>query len=139
MSWVAGWLDWSTGNTDNTNTLFLLNAKIGPYTRDVGIYRCPADNYPVTIGQKKALRVRSNAMNGFIEGGAGDPDASPGQGAPSKIRGRVRSIAKRIPKRQSEHHDDVGGIVRWIDEGGARILCPYGSSKTCWPIDDVPH
>src|SRR5262245_55710711 len=27
--WVDGWLDFS-GNTDNTNILFLLNAKIGP-------------------------------------------------------------------------------------------------------------
>ncbi len=70
VSWVAGWLDWNTGNTDNTNTYFLLKAKIGAYTSDVGIYRCPADNYPVNMGRTKALRVRSNAMNGFIEGGA---------------------------------------------------------------------
>ena len=69
-SWVAGWLDWTAGNRDNTNKLFLLNARIGPYTRDVGIYRCPADNHPVKRPSGSALRVRSVAMNGFVEGGA---------------------------------------------------------------------
>jgi prepilin-type N-terminal cleavage/methylation domain-containing protein len=69
--WVDGWLDWDPGNTDNTNTLFLTNAKIGAYTRNVGIYRCPADRYPVTVGRsEKKDRVRSISMNAFIEGGA---------------------------------------------------------------------
>ena len=68
--WVEGWLDW-TGGTDNTNIQFLLNAKIGPYTRSVGIYKCPADNYPALVGRSlMVVRVRSVSMNGFIEGGA---------------------------------------------------------------------
>jgi prepilin-type N-terminal cleavage/methylation domain-containing protein len=32
--WVDGWLDWSPGTTDNTNTVFLTNAKIGPYLHE---------------------------------------------------------------------------------------------------------
>jgi len=79
-SWVAGWVDWTASNPDNTNRLFLLNAKIGPYTKDVGIYRCPADNHPVKgVGPAKGyLRVRSVAMNGFIEGGAYNKSTSAG-------------------------------------------------------------
>ncbi len=69
-SWVAGWLDWTAGNTDNTNKLFLRNAKLGPYTRDVGVYRCPADSHPVKRAGGSQQRVRSVAMNGFVEGGA---------------------------------------------------------------------
>jgi prepilin-type N-terminal cleavage/methylation domain-containing protein len=69
-SWVAGWLDWTAGNTDNTNTLYLLNAKIGPYTHNLGIYHCPADNHPVKRPSGSVLRVRSVSMNGFVEGGA---------------------------------------------------------------------
>jgi len=69
-SWVAGWLDWTAGNPDNTNILFLLNAKIGPYTKSTGIYHCPADNHPVKTRSGGALRVRSVSMNGFVEGGA---------------------------------------------------------------------
>ncbi len=69
-SWVAGWVDWAPGNSDNTNTLFLLNAKIGSYTKSVGIYSCPADIHPVKNGSTSRRRVRAVAMNGFIEGGA---------------------------------------------------------------------
>jgi len=67
--WVDGWLDWQ-GGTDNTNVQHLLNAKIGPYTKNVGIYKCPADNYPAPVGRTLMQRVRSVSMNGFIEGGA---------------------------------------------------------------------
>ncbi len=69
-SWVAGWVDWSPANTDNTNLLFLRNAKLGKYSKDVGIYRCPADTHPIKRAGGSQLRVRSVAMNGFVEGGA---------------------------------------------------------------------
>ena len=69
--WVEGWLSWDPGNTDNTNTHKLLNGKIGPYTRNLGVYKCPADVYPAIQGRSTQVqRVRSIAMNGFIEGGA---------------------------------------------------------------------
>jgi prepilin-type N-terminal cleavage/methylation domain-containing protein/prepilin-type processing-associated H-X9-DG protein len=78
LSWVAGWLDWTAGNRDNTNTLYLLNAKIGPYTKSTGIYHCPADNHPVKRPSGSVLRVRSNSMNGFVEGGAYSKSSSAG-------------------------------------------------------------
>jgi prepilin-type N-terminal cleavage/methylation domain-containing protein/prepilin-type processing-associated H-X9-DG protein len=68
-SWVEGNMDWSIGNPDNTNILKILNAKLGPYTRNPGVYHCPADNFPVRIyGGYSAPRVRSISMNGFIQG-----------------------------------------------------------------------
>lgn len=69
--WVEGWLNWKI-DRDNTNTAYLLNAKIGPYTRSVGIYKCPADKYLSPIQRRLgwSARVRSIGMNGFIEGGA---------------------------------------------------------------------
>ncbi len=70
-SWVEGHMDWSIGNTDNTNILKLLNAKLGPYSRNYQIYHCPADNFPVRMSMAYwAQRVRSISMNGFIEGNA---------------------------------------------------------------------
>jgi hypothetical protein len=69
-SWVAGWLDWTAVNTDNTNKLFLKNAKLGRYSVDPGIYHCPADNHPIKTSKGMVQRVRSISMNGFIEGGA---------------------------------------------------------------------
>ena len=73
LSWVAGWLDWTPGNTHNTNKLFLQNAKIGSYIKGTDVYKCPADNHPVPGRTGPAAgkqRVRSISMNGFIEGGA---------------------------------------------------------------------
>jgi len=69
--WVDGWLTWAT-DSDNTNVNNLKNSKLGPYTTGpVGIYKCPADSY--LAGAQRARgwkeRVRSNSMNGFIEGG----------------------------------------------------------------------
>ncbi len=70
LSWVPGWLNFDANHTDNTNKQFLLNAKIGPYTKNLGIYKCPADIYPCQMRLEKLPRVRSVGMNGFIEGGA---------------------------------------------------------------------
>jgi prepilin-type N-terminal cleavage/methylation domain-containing protein/prepilin-type processing-associated H-X9-DG protein len=64
--WVEGWLDFNVGNTDNTNTVFLTNAKIGPYTKSIGIYKCPADVYPCVVRGVTLPRVRSVSMNSFV-------------------------------------------------------------------------
>jgi prepilin-type N-terminal cleavage/methylation domain-containing protein len=74
--WVEGWEDFTANNKDNTNTLFLANAKLGPYTKNIGIYKCPADIYLCQMGVQKLPRVRSVSMNGFVEGGAYGSDAN---------------------------------------------------------------
>src|SRR5256885_10907171 len=77
LAWALGWIDWNVDQLDNTNILYLLNSKLGPYTKNVGIYKCPADVYLCTIRNQKLPRVRSVGMNGFIEGNAykGEHDA----------------------------------------------------------------
>jgi prepilin-type N-terminal cleavage/methylation domain-containing protein/prepilin-type processing-associated H-X9-DG protein len=76
--WVEGWLDFNVGNTDNTNTLFLTNAKIGPYTKSIGIYKCPADNYPCIVRSVSMPRVRSVSMNAYIDGTPGSSSPTTG-------------------------------------------------------------
>lgn len=66
---VSGSLDYNTGNTDNTNTLKLVDpkfgARLGPYARDWHIYKCPADKS--RSGGKTGLeRVRSISMSQAI-------------------------------------------------------------------------
>jgi len=72
LSWVPGWLDFDANNTDNTNRNFLTGtlAKLGPYTRNLCIYKCPADIYLCKEWGDMMPRVRSVGMNGFVEGGA---------------------------------------------------------------------
>ena len=66
QGWVTGWMDFFPSNTDNTNLLFLINeryAKLAPYTRSPGIYKCPADQSSVPgLG----ARVRSVSMSQAI-------------------------------------------------------------------------
>jgi prepilin-type N-terminal cleavage/methylation domain-containing protein/prepilin-type processing-associated H-X9-DG protein len=78
LSWVPGWLDFTANNTANTNLNYLRLSKIGPYTKNPGIYKCPADIYPCREFGQLMARVRSVGMNGFIEGNAyrGEHDAS---------------------------------------------------------------
>ncbi len=69
-SWCRGWMTFTLNNTDNTNTLYLTESKLGPYSsRAYKIYKCPADTLTATILGRKFSRVRSVAMNGYIEGG----------------------------------------------------------------------
>lgn len=65
-SWVSGWLDFNGGNPDNTNVLYLMDARyaeLAPYTRSAGIYKCPADQSSVSIAGRRYPRVRSISMN----------------------------------------------------------------------------
>ena len=57
--WVEGWEDFNVNNTDNTNRLFLTNAKLGAYTKNIGIYKCPADIFPCMIASRKMPMRRS--------------------------------------------------------------------------------
>ena len=68
--WVAGWLDWTTGQPAsiiaNTNLDLLTKQTIfGTYmAKTPGSYKCPADRIPCPYGP----RVRSISMNGFVGG-----------------------------------------------------------------------
>jgi prepilin-type N-terminal cleavage/methylation domain-containing protein/prepilin-type processing-associated H-X9-DG protein len=62
-SWVGGFEDMSSGNTDNTNTALMLTGTIGSYAKNADIYHCPSDqSYIPNLG----ARVRSFAMNAFV-------------------------------------------------------------------------
>ncbi len=63
IDWVTLPMDFSSLNTDNTNSNKLLDpafSKLGPYTKSAGIYKCPAD--PSTVAGR-GPRVRSVVAN----------------------------------------------------------------------------
>jgi prepilin-type N-terminal cleavage/methylation domain-containing protein len=65
--WVRGWLDFDGANGDNWDPQSLLDprrALLGPYTKDVGIYQCPADWTTVKrAGVGLVRRIRSVAAS----------------------------------------------------------------------------
>jgi prepilin-type N-terminal cleavage/methylation domain-containing protein/prepilin-type processing-associated H-X9-DG protein len=65
-AWVRGWLDFTPDNLDNTNLVYLETGLLWPYSKSVGIYKCPADNSTAKIQGKSYARVRSVSMNGWI-------------------------------------------------------------------------
>jgi prepilin-type N-terminal cleavage/methylation domain-containing protein/prepilin-type processing-associated H-X9-DG protein len=65
-NWVGGGLDFSGGNIANYSIQFLLDpkyAKLGPYTKAAGVYKCPADRSTVSMGGQTFERVRSVSMS----------------------------------------------------------------------------
>ena len=68
-------LSWANNNTDNTNILFLTGpgALLASYSKNAGIYHCPADIYTCNESGPQQLRVRSISMNAFMQGGCNGP------------------------------------------------------------------
>ncbi len=109
--WVAGWLDYSGSNPDNTNVAKLLDpnwAKLAPYTSAAGIYKCPADQSRVRIGGKSYFRVRSMSMSTMI---ACDGGLSWGPSPPYRLFYKLGDFVDPGPSRTfvllDEHPDAV--------------------------------
>lgn len=65
-TWVSGWLDFNNSNPDNTNLLYLTDARytqIGSYLKSAKVFRCPADQSVAPFGSQLLPRVRSMSMN----------------------------------------------------------------------------
>ncbi len=76
-SWVAGWLRLDTeigDKTDGTNTDLLVGASyvafgsIGQFAINPKLYKCPLDKSTVKIGAESYSRVRTVAMNLYMNG-----------------------------------------------------------------------
>jgi prepilin-type N-terminal cleavage/methylation domain-containing protein/prepilin-type processing-associated H-X9-DG protein len=64
--WVEGVMDFGSGSTDNTNTLYLADpqfAKLAAYVKNPSVYHCSADRSVVPMNHQRLPRVRSVAMS----------------------------------------------------------------------------
>jgi prepilin-type N-terminal cleavage/methylation domain-containing protein/prepilin-type processing-associated H-X9-DG protein len=79
--WVVGWLDWDSGNTDNTNTLFLTDdkyAKLGKYLgKNQNVFKCPADVYLSPQQRSRGWPGRARSISGNIGIGEGNAESGP--------------------------------------------------------------
>ena len=136
-SWVAGWLDFSGGNPDNTNTAMLQDPKVSKfatYLQAVAVYKCPADRSAVKIGGRSYQRVRSMSMSQALAGPGDWLD--PGGFGANVTSKRYRTFFKtaemldpapaKLYVLLDEHPDGInaGGFANMMVEnpGAARII-----------------
>jgi prepilin-type N-terminal cleavage/methylation domain-containing protein len=136
-SWLEGNLSWDANNTDNTNILFLTGpgAKLGHYTQNYQIYRCPADVYTCKEFGQQILRVRSISMNAFIEGGANGPSTVSGVNSAWRCYNKESDITAPSPVNLIVHLDEQGDSIN-----DASFVPNVGSSLTDNPgeWEDLP-
>ncbi|MGA2658473.1 MAG: prepilin-type N-terminal cleavage/methylation domain-containing protein [Verrucomicrobiota bacterium] len=130
-SWVKGILSFDANNPDNTNIFFLTGAGglLGQYSRNPGIYHCPADVYTCSMYGQQMLRVRSLSMNGFVQGGAyGTAAVSTWYSA---WRGYNKMSDITVPRPVNlvvfvDEHPDSINDGWWITEVGASLTANPG-------------
>jgi prepilin-type N-terminal cleavage/methylation domain-containing protein/prepilin-type processing-associated H-X9-DG protein len=98
-NWVTGSLtpevDPANPNTDNTNTIFLLDAtysQIGPYVKAAGIYKCVADPSMALFSGQRLPRVRSMSMNCWM-----GPNTPPWGNEPYRVFAKSTDITRPGP------------------------------------------
>jgi prepilin-type processing-associated H-X9-DG protein len=111
-SWVLGWQNFVPDNTDNTNLLTISKGVLGPYTvNNPGIYKCPADIYNCTEGGQIMPRLRSDSMNGYLEGGVDGLSTEsvwyPAVQAYNKLSDIVRPAPAQLWVFCDEHPDSI--------------------------------
>jgi prepilin-type N-terminal cleavage/methylation domain-containing protein/prepilin-type processing-associated H-X9-DG protein len=63
FDWVAGGMNYSANNPDNTNINYLLTGNLGPYVKAAAVYKCVADMSQAIEGATKLPRVRTISMS----------------------------------------------------------------------------
>jgi len=131
--WAQGFLNYDGGNSENTNTALLIDpqyAKLGPYSRNAALYKCPSDRSMVKVSKSKVLpRVRSISMNAFV-GGLGQCGLTPDpiKFGPQKLSQIVNPSSLFVFT--DEHPDSLDFVSFWVENrkfGGGLV----GSSGSC--------
>jgi prepilin-type N-terminal cleavage/methylation domain-containing protein/prepilin-type processing-associated H-X9-DG protein len=122
--WIYGNMDYNYGNPRgaDTNLDYLINpkyAKLAPYTRAPGIYRCPADRSTSLPGLKGPSRVRSVSMN---------------QGVGTKLNGQVIDG----PWLTGSYGQNTAGRGPFLTYGKLGSFINPGASQTWVLLDEHP-
>ena len=146
--WVAGFMDFNSGNPANTNLSGLTDpahSKLGAYLALPAVYKCPSDKSTVTIGSQSIPRVRSVSMSGAV----GTKSTVPGQpvggewldGGPNsgqtvwKTYGKTSQMNAPTPANlfviMDEHPDSINEgalMVQCTGTGSAAKIIDYPAS-----------
>ena len=115
--WVAGLITYESDPAktilwQTTNTALLLEdgpGRLGPYVRAARSYKCPADKSYIVLDQVRRPRVRSYAINEYMNSVDGVAQPS---GNPQEVQ-RKLSDFRRLPATTAfvftdEHEDSIG-------------------------------
>jgi prepilin-type N-terminal cleavage/methylation domain-containing protein len=129
ISWVLGWEDFTLGNTQNTNIDMIKNGLLGPYSQNVGIYKCPADNYLCWETGTRQPRLRSNSMNSYVRGFA--PFGAVNYSSSYHYYNKMSDIIAPTPVDlwvfTDEHPDSIND--------GLLVIAPPGTTTLTWGND----
>jgi len=131
-NWVAGRLDFSGTNPDNTNTFFLTASPLYQYTKHTGVYKCPADQSTVRTSGGAFPRTRSLSMNCWV--GDVENRAWGGQ-VQFQVMKKITDVVKPGPAMTfvfiDEHEDSIDDgwfAVDMADRGSATIMANVPAS-----------
>jgi len=117
--WVDGYLDFDGNNPDNTNTVLIMNSAVGRYSKNPGIYKCPADRSVIRIWGNTYARVRSVSMNCFVSGFGNGRDylTSLGGGTTYRIYNKAVDFgrAATLWLMMDESEDSIGDAFFGVD------------------------
>ena len=132
LNWVAGRLNFDGNDPDNTNTLFLTQSPLYQYTKNIGIYKCPADDSTVKTPAGVFPRTRSLSMNCWV----GDVEQRAWAGQTEYVTMiKISDILRPGPARtfvfldeQQDSIDDGWFAIDMRDRGAAAIMANYPAS-----------
>jgi prepilin-type N-terminal cleavage/methylation domain-containing protein len=131
-TWVMGWMDYARPVADNTNRLNLERSHLWPYHQSFGVWHCPADRSVSRHAGRDIRRVRSVAMNSWLNSGA------PFQGV-NQFRVYTRVSEMRAPGPSGiwvlidEREDRINNGFFAVDMRGASPRRP-----AAWSLADMP-
>jgi prepilin-type N-terminal cleavage/methylation domain-containing protein/prepilin-type processing-associated H-X9-DG protein len=133
-NWVAGLIDFTPDNPDNTNTIYLTTGeygRIGGYLQTAAVFKCPGDKSMARFGDRKLPRVRSYSLNGWC-----GLDASNFE-APIQVVSRLAQIVNPGPAKMwilADTHEDSINVGGFFVQGWSVLI----DGEYIWSPEGLP-
>ena len=130
--WAQGIMSYAEDHPDNTNTSLLVDpayARMGAYSKNPLIYKCPADESTALLNQQRRERVRNISMNVHVGRCIDCFSDRPTHLGPTTVGGIPNPSSQFVFL--DEHPDSISTIAFWISpaEGSAAKLISFPGSN----------
>jgi len=127
FEWVQGSMGYTPDVEAHTNISYLINGYLGPYVKNPGVYKCPADQSTCLEGGVRYARVRTISMSQMFR----PPDQAEGWSAspPWRIYSKTSDMILPAPVNLwvmiDEHPDSV-------NDGAFAVIMDLKGPNTLW-------